>query len=87
MTEMAFKGVKGMEKITQAALLDWVRNGYIWFDYWSVPQTVGYDVDATDELMAAVESIPAYVEWSWLFIVLTPPAEHKDTHAVVDFST
>ena len=34
-----------------------------------------------------MESIPAYVELSEFFVVLTPPAEHQDTTAVIDFST
>ena len=62
-TELAFKGVKGMEKIDHAALLDWATNGYLWFDYFSVPQIGVYnEADANADLVAAVESVPAYVE-------------------------
>ena len=59
-TDVLFGDLKTtfMKPISYGVLLNWVKTGYIWFDYFSVPQSVGYDVDADDELMAAVESIP-----------------------------
>ena len=41
-----------------------VSDAYIWMDYMSVPQIGTYLDAGVSDLMKAVESIPAYGEWS-----------------------
>ena len=55
-----------------------VLRGFIWFDYLCIPQKESYSVEEQVALMAAVESIPSYVEDATLFITLVPPCQHKD---------
>ena len=68
----------GKDKIYYSALLELTTKGYIWLDYFSVPQT------SSD---CAVESIPAYVEMSKFFIILSPPVRHVQSNKILDSST
>ena len=43
-----------------------------------MPQDVAYDANASQELVRAVRSIPAYVENCAIFLVLAPPCKHFD---------
>jgi len=51
----------------------------IWYDYFACPQIQdrGDDNQASD-LIAAVTSIPAYIDLSDFFVTLTPPVKHAD---------
>ena len=67
-----------------------MRNGGIWYDWWSVLQIGVRDADtasASKDMLLAVESTPAYVSESNLFIVVAPPLPHDDTEKVCDFLT
>ena len=59
-----------------------MRKGGIWYDWWSVPQIGVRDADtasASKDMLNAVESIPAYVQNSDLFVALVPLITHEDT--------
>lgn len=49
-----------------------LADGYLWYDYCSIPQA-----DAVAQ-RAAIDSIPFYVESSKHFVVLAPPTLHAD---------
>ena len=64
-----------------------MRKGGIWYDWWSVPQIGVRDADtasASKDMLKAVESIPAYVQNSDLFVALVPPITHEDIGKVCD---
>ena len=79
-------------------------NMLIWFDYTSVPQpsadkglvpTGGVDVrmsadhrSLSEQLTAAVDSIPTYIERCSMMWVLTPPCKHQDlSDTICDFAS
>ena len=68
-----------------------LENGYIWFDWYSIPQItvrrVDVDPDMGSDVKKAVDSIPAYVEVADLFVVLCPSAEHQDTRQICNQET
>ena len=48
----------------------------------------GSEGNIAQQLNDAVESLPAYVELSWMMLVLAPTVEHKDrTGEIVDWSS
>lgn len=59
-----------------------LQDGYIWFDWFSIPQISvrreGIDPDMGSDVKSAVDSIPQYVDAADLFIVLCPWALHQD---------
>jgi len=68
-----------------------LRDAFIWYDYFGIPQiverTVGQDVKT--ELQNAVDSIPAYVEKSSYFFILAPfgGIKHFDSGRFCDYVT
>ncbi|CAE7231869.1 warA [Symbiodinium sp. CCMP2592] len=67
----------------QEEVLGKIGEGYVWLDYFSVPQLVEHpDVhDLADEQLRYVRSIPSYVDLCDVFVSLVPPAAHHDTGA------
>ncbi|CAE8724092.1 unnamed protein product [Polarella glacialis] len=68
-----------------------IKHGFIWLDWSSVPQTVdatrkSFEKQRQDQ-MAAVRSIPAYLERCNYLWVLAPTAIHADLQTVRNFST
>ena len=66
--------------------------GYIFYDWFAVPQVTarmpGVNEDVTkSEMACAVNSIPAYVEASSLFIALVPFVQHQDTMEWCSYTT
>ena len=62
-TQLAYSKVKEMQAIPRDVLLEWIEHGYIWFDYFSVPQTLLHKDEKTmAEHKAAIDSIPSYAE-------------------------
>ena len=63
-------------------LVDELDEMWIWYDFFSIPQ-IGADDLGTEEqvtnLMAAVRSIPAYIETASYFFVVAPLAKHKNS--------
>lgn len=59
-----------------SADVDALGEGYIWYDFFSVPQAGSREYEK--HFQAAVDSIPAYVELSNYFIIIAPPLEHAD---------
>jgi len=53
-----------------------LKDAVVWFDYFSVPQSL--DVSTSADFLAAVASIPAYVEMTDYFFVLCPVCPHHD---------
>jgi hypothetical protein len=49
---------------------------YIWYDFISVPQKVGTDSSWAEQQKAAINSIPAYVDRSMMFVALVPSLDH-----------
>eukprot|EP00929_Paragymnodinium_shiwhaense_P112828 TRINITY_DN8109_c0_g2_i1.p1 TRINITY_DN8109_c0_g2~~TRINITY_DN8109_c0_g2_i1.p1 ORF type:complete len:700 (+),score=115.85 TRINITY_DN8109_c0_g2_i1:88-2187(+) len=76
---------------TYADLEDLAENGYIWYDYFSIPQpgrASANDLDATNrDLNKAVESIPFYVEHCQHFCMLAPFVTHADTKQYLSMSS
>eukprot|EP00435_Cladocopium_sp_Y103_P018335 s2615_g4.t1 len=64
---------------------DRIRNGYVWFDWFSVPQIAVREAHEADEHEFAddtclcVKSIPSYVEKCQVFVALVPRLLHADT--------
>lgn len=63
--------------------MDGILNFQLWYDYFSIPQ----DEDRSDDFMAAVLSIPAYVELCEHFWVLAPYVGHLDKHSECNKTT
>ena len=61
----------------------------VWLDYTAFPQPsveiYGSDEEAraTESMLKAIDSIPAYVAHSSLMVVVCPPAEHAEMQGVV----
>ncbi|CAL1167854.1 unnamed protein product [Cladocopium goreaui] len=71
---------------------DRIRNGYVWFDWFSVPQIASREPDAgehefADDTCLCVKSIPSYVEKCQVFVVLVPRLLHADRGTVCNYST
>ncbi|CAE8621078.1 unnamed protein product [Polarella glacialis] len=62
----------GKHEITGKELQDFARQGHVWFDFCSVPQT------NVEHMVLAVLSIPYYIGEADMFIVLQPPAQHEN---------
>lgn len=83
--EAVFKYFKRMPVHTRESL----RTGYIWMDWFSIPQFMPQcaEADVKQEMLKAVNSIPCYVAKADLFIVVAPHQNHYDTDTVLDFSS
>jgi len=70
-----------------------LASGYIWLDWWSLPQTMLQnfcwieDSSLESHLKAGLRSIPFFIGVSKFFIQLAPPVKHEDTGEVLDFGT
>ena len=70
-----------------------LRDGWVWMDYISIPQTVGCVTETEtkqvlDQQAAAIRCIPTYVARSANFWICSPSsARHVDTRALCDYST
>ena len=51
--------------------------GYLWMDYFSVPQLLGEDL--ADDQLLYVWSIPSYIDYCDAFVALVPSTIHHDT--------
>ena len=69
-----------------------IAEGYIFLDWFAIPQItvreagVNEETTKTDAALA-VQSIPAYVELSNMFIALVPELTHKDSRLLANYST
>ena len=63
-------------------------SGYVWFDWFSIPQIVGEDVGTSTKVdqLSAIISIPAYVREATCFAVLCPSASNT-SGTLSDFNT
>lgn len=69
-----------------------IADGFIFFDWFAIPQitarTHGINEEATkSDAALAVQSIPAYVELSNIFIALVSELSHRDTGDLVNYTT
>ena len=69
-----------------------IADGFIFFDWFSIPQITarkhGVNEETTkSDAALAVQSIPAYVELSNVFIALVPELMHKDSAQLVNYTT
>ena len=66
-----------------------IAEGFIFFDYFAIPQITARSQNINDEerTKLAVRSIPAYVELSSIFIALVPELTHKDSDQLVYYTT
>ena len=64
-----------------------LTSGYVWFDWFSIPQMVG-DVGTSTKVdqLNAINSIPAYVREATCFAVLCPSASNT-SGTLCDFNT
>lgn len=62
---------------------------FLWYDFFSCPQSAaaapGQRVD--EDLGKAVASIPAYVEMSYFFVILTPSVRQPHTRLMLSYSS
>ena len=76
-----------------SAKMRWhIAEGFLFFDWFAIPQITarkdGVNEEATkSDAALAVQSIPAYVELSNIFLALVPELEHKDTAKAVNYAT
>eukprot|EP00929_Paragymnodinium_shiwhaense_P086968 TRINITY_DN47317_c0_g1_i1.p1 TRINITY_DN47317_c0_g1~~TRINITY_DN47317_c0_g1_i1.p1 ORF type:complete len:647 (+),score=96.54 TRINITY_DN47317_c0_g1_i1:230-2170(+) len=77
--------------IDQGELQNLADEGYVWYDYFCVPQpsvaSAAERATTTLDLRKAVESIPSYLEHCQSFCMLVPPGVHTDSKAVMDMRT
>ena len=69
-----------------------IASGFIFFDWFAIPQITARQSGVNEEAIKsdaalAVQSIPAYVELSNLFLAVVPELTHKDTAALVNYGT
>eukprot|EP00928_Gymnodinium_smaydae_P073732 TRINITY_DN5687_c0_g3_i1.p1 TRINITY_DN5687_c0_g3~~TRINITY_DN5687_c0_g3_i1.p1 ORF type:complete len:621 (-),score=50.44 TRINITY_DN5687_c0_g3_i1:236-2098(-) len=56
-----------------------VVNGWLWYDYFAIPQFgIDYSSACSSAFMAAVQSIAGYVQLCDIFIALTPTMSHEN---------
>lgn len=65
-------------KVTPEKMAEEVKNGFVWLDFASVPQSR----EAEEQRLNAIDSIPSYVDHALAFIALVPRVEHKDLPGV-----
>lgn len=65
-------------KVEPAMMAEEVKEGFVWLDYSSVPQSR----EAEPERLCAIDSIPSYVDSALAFIALVPRVEHKNLPGV-----
>jgi len=77
---------------SEASVTEHSRFGVVWLDFASIPQV--FDLREADDFedvarsqLAAVHSIPSYLERSTYFWILAPTAIHADTGEVCNFET
>ena len=75
-------------RVTEAGLGD-VADGYVWLDYFCVPQLSDglAGPEMADEQLLYIESIPSYVDLCQVFLALVPKAVHHDTGASCAFQS
>jgi len=84
--------LKGQDKLVKDELAA-ISEGYIWLDWFGVPQlTVRVEGTNDDPQVAskayrAVQSIPAYVEACRYFWVLAPHLEHSERRVACDYNS
>mmetsp|Transcript_70773 Transcript_70773/g.166057 ORF Transcript_70773/g.166057 Transcript_70773/m.166057 type:complete len:577 (+) Transcript_70773:42-1772(+) len=69
-----------------------IADGYLFFDWFAIPQITarshGINEETTkSDAAKAVQSIPAYVELSNLFLALVPELTHKNSLKLVNYCT
>jgi hypothetical protein len=69
----------GFSEVDPESLAQLTKTGHVWLDYASVPQAAA----AEEARLAAIDSIPFYIDNAYLFIALVPPVEHKDLPGVL----
>jgi len=69
------------EALTPRHLAAEATRGHVWLDYACVPQAA----DAQDARLAAIESIPHYIDAALTFMVLCPKIEHKEKAEACDY--
>lgn len=60
-------------------------HAYFWYDFFGVPQLQarGPAGDGVSEMILAVDSIPAYIAKSSVFLVLAPSVYHEDSKSMI----
>ncbi|CAE7270046.1 unnamed protein product [Symbiodinium pilosum] len=69
-----------------------IADGFLFFDWFSIPQITarqnGVNEDTTkSDAALAVQSIPAYVELSNVFLAVVPELVHEDSTELVNYAT
>jgi len=58
-----------------------IRFGFVWYDYFSFPQT-----KTSAEVSAAMCSLPLYVELAKYFLILAPPVQHANDGSTLSYA-
>ena len=64
-----------------------IADGFLFFDWFSIPQNLPQERGPNEDAALAVQSIPAYVELSNFFIAFVPALTHKDSSEPVNYAT
>lgn len=68
-----------------------LRDAYVWYDYWSVPQvslaSPEEEVGTLKAMTATVRCIPEYLKRSSLFVALCPEMDHEDTGLACNYGS
>lgn len=89
-SDLSFLAVFQRVEQLSPAEVDRLRTGYIWLDWFSIPQSTMSregDEDVSADVQAAIASIPAYVDAADLFAVVCPPARRLETQEFYDHHT
>ena len=78
--------------VAKAAFAQSVRDGWVWMDYISIPQTIGLsDEHAVNEALRkqalAIRSIPAYIRRAGRFWICTPEGAVHESGALCSYAT
>lgn len=70
-----------------------LKDGYIWLDYVSIPQPTcppskhSSEADLISDMLAAIHTIPRYVQACDAFMICCPPLVHTSTSQVCDYAS
>lgn len=64
-----------------------LADGYLFFDWFSIPQIDSSSRVKMTESSMAIQSLPAYVQNSDLFMVLVPEVQHQDSGSYCNFTS
>jgi len=78
----------GESTVLSPANREQLRDAYVWFDWFSIPQIDVKSAENSEmltDVLQSVQSIPFYVESCKLFVALVPSLPHNETNMACDY--